>query len=505
MMHVPDAFAEKMQKLLGADYENYVRSFDENTVQAFRLNPLKPRPAEFLRRSACAPVPWCDTGFYYEGEGRLSQTPLYHGGVYYIQEPSAMAPASFLPVRPGDRVLDLCAAPGGKAAALAGRLGGQGLLVANDVSRSRCRALLKNLELAGVKNALITCEPPERLSRRFPFYFDSVLVDAPCSGEGMFRKDPAMAAAWSRQEVERYAALQKEILLSAAAMVRPGGHLLYATCTYSPEENEQAAEALLLGDPSFSLVELPRYPGVDEGHPAWSLSGEETLKYCRRFWHHRVRGEGQFAALFRRKNAETSVSGADEDMAARFETKARAGSVPLMEDELKTKAEAEYRSKKKNRSEMRNRAESNRKSSDGRGNSAFLETLAAFFGRDPRTFSSWEPRLLTVEERVFLLPEGAPDLSGLRVVRSGLCLGDWEKQRFTPSQALAMALSPESFPRTLKVPAEDIRVEKYLRGETVESEGEDGWVLVCADAWPLGWGKRSRGRLKNKLAPGWRK
>ena len=155
----------------------------------------------------------------------------------------------------------------------------------------------------GSKNALITCETPERLAERFAGYFDCVLVDAPCSGEGMFRKEPSMAAEWSPEEVRRYSDLQKEILGQAASMVRPGGYLLYSTCTYSPEEDEQVVETLLRGDnaETFRLESLPLYPGVDEGHPRWSKSGEESLRYCRRFWNHRVDGEGQFAALFKKE------------------------------------------------------------------------------------------------------------------------------------------------------------------------------------------------------------
>ena len=473
-MHLPKEYQKKMQRLLGEDYENYLGSFDKKYGQTFRINQLKTIPAEFLRRFAVKPGPWCGQGFYYEGQERLSLLPYYYGGAYYIQEPSAMAPASFLPVRPGDRVLDLCAAPGGKTTALAARMQGEGILIANDISISRCKALLKNMEMAGVGNAVITCESPEKLSGRFVGYFDAVLVDAPCSGEGMFRKDPSMAENWSEEEVNRYAALQKDILKEAAKMVRPGGHLLYSTCTYSPEEDEQIVETLLRTDNTFSLMELPLYDGVDQGHPEWSVSGDESLARCRRFWNHRVRGEGQFAALFRKK----------QDAAAEKEV-----------DETSEKEVCSRRQSLKNRR--------GRMTDAGRGAGCMTDEMREFLSGCLLRVT--EERLLFLDERVFLLPEHMPDLCGLRVVRSGLYLGDNKKNRFEPSQALAMALCPEKYRDKCMLEPGDARVEKYLRGETIQSEGEDGWTLVCAGQLPLGWGKRSRGTIKNKIAPGWRK
>ena len=354
---------------------------------------------------------------------------------------------------------------------------GEGILIANDISISRCRALLKNMEMAGIKNAVITCESPEHLSQRFAGYFDCILVDAPCSGEGMFRKEPSMAADWSPEEVQRYSTLQKEIVHAAARMVRPGGYLLYSTCTYSPEENEQVVETLLASGRDtdtenvqapfacakeadeegarglFQLEELPLYPGVDRGHPEWSRSGEESLTCCRRFWNHRVKGEGQFAALLRRVDETESREKAPGPFIA-----AQDGLTGEMRD---------------------------------------------FFAHCRLAVP--EERLQFLKERVFLLPEGCPDLSGLRVVRSGLYLGDCKKKRFEPGQALAMALRKEEYDNVLSLPLSDERVERYLRGETIQADGPDGWVLVCVEELPLGWGKSSRGNIKNKIEPGWRK
>lgn len=488
-MKLPEAFQEKMRGLLGEEYSQYSKGFEKGYGQTLRVNQLKTEPAEILRRFPVKPVSWCETGFYYEGEDRLSLHPYYYGGVYYLQEPSAMAPAAFLPVKPGDRVLDLCAAPGGKTTALAGKLRGKGVLIANDISISRCKALLKNMEMAGVKNAMVTCESPEKLHRYFRGYFDCILVDAPCSGEGMFRREPSMAADWSPEEVERYSSIQKEILSLAADMLRPGGYLLYSTCTYSPEENEQVVETLLQGEKGFRVVEIPecteefcRKNGVDQGHPEWSVTKEEQLKHCRRFWNHRVRGEGQFAALLQKNSEELERESRDEEKAEYF-----AQPPQRKKDRQLEKGGKRFKGKRKN------------------GMDGEMDREAMYRFLKECGLECPKERIQCIEERAFLLPEGLPPMEGLRIVRSGLYLGDCKKNRFVPGQALAMALKPEEYARSISLSPEDERVEKYLRGETIEAESEDGFVLVCVDGYPLGWAKASRGTLKNKYTPGWRK
>lgn len=465
-MNLPKQYEIKLRELLGDAYEQYLASFSERYGQTLRVNRFKAEPADFIRRFLLKEaVSWCDCGFYYEGEARLSAHPYYYAGVYYLQEPSAMAPAAFLPVEPGERVLDLCAAPGGKATALAAKLGGRGLLVANDISASRCKALLKNMEMAGVANSLITCEEPGRLSVRFPEYFDKILVDAPCSGEGMFRKEPAMAKNWSPEEVARYASLQAALLESAARMLRSGGMLLYSTCTFSPEEDERQVDHFLAAHPEFSLAPLPSFPGVEAGRhfPGMHTAPEEMVQ-CRRFWPHKLKGEGHFTALLQ-KREEADVSG------SRFDARGEIAEMPATRGRIP-------------------------------------ETLAVFLAEiNSEMFVDWERRLYFVGERAYLLPEGCPELSGLRLVRSGLYLGDVKKKRFEPSQALAMALREEAYPRTFSLPVEDARVERYLKGETLDMGADcpDGWVLFCVEEFPLGWGKCNRGRLKNKYNPAWRK
>ena len=462
-MNLPEDYQSKMQGMLGDEYPQYLDSFNHSYGQTLRVNQLKMEPADFIRRFLLnGQVSWCDTGFYYEGDERLSANPYYHAGIYYLQEPSAMAPAAFLPVESGDRVLDLCAAPGGKSTALAARLQGEGFLLSNDISASRCKPLLKNMEMAGVTNSVITCEAPEKLAGRFAGYFDKVLVDAPCSGEGMFRREPSMVKSWSAEEVKRYAVLQREILFHAAQMLRPGGYLLYSTCTFAKEEDEQTVEYFLEQHKDFSLQELPLCEGIEMGRVEWTLHGREDVRNCRRFLPHKVKGEGHFAALFKKEeSAESSFESVSGDCSIKEQKVSKEKIPEAMED----------------------------------------------FMRDIPDWKQWKKRIFFIKERAFLLPKHCPSLQGLRIVRSGLYLGDCLKKRFEPSQALAMALKSSEYKKSISFPAEDIRIEKYLRGETVEIDNTEikGWTLFCVDGFPLGWGKCNRGRLKNKYNPNWRK
>ena len=538
-----------MKDLLGREYPDYLNSFGTEYGQTLRVNRLKAEPADIVRRfllttgkegaedevsgkDLLEPVPWCPEGFYYQGEERLSLHPWYHAGVYYLQDPSAMAPAAYLPARPGDRVLDLCAAPGGKSTALAGKLQGEGILVANDISASRCKALLKNLEMAGVANMLITCETPERLADRFPGYFDAILVDAPCSGEGMFRKDPSMMKSWSPEEVCRYSMLQKEILSYAYAMLGPGGYLLYSTCTYSPEEDEEVVNDFISKYPDMKIVPIDD-PSEEEmmspepGQPEWvrladgTCGGSEELKYCKRFWNHKVRGEGQFAALLR-KDGEASRGydlshGESADLRPDPDTFSRKFSRKGKEGRKEDRRHGKKQGRKQepdqrgfgNRAGLRDRGSGrgSRKGTSGyvdnkqSGEEAAMRFLS---DADAGRLFDHEERLMRIGDQLYLLPKTLPPAGGLRIVRSGLLLGEIRKNRFEPSQALAMALHPEEYARVWNLTSQDDDVKRYLKGESIPCPVEKGYVLVCADGYPLGWGKCNGSRLINKYKPGWR-
>lgn len=452
-MKLPQEFTDRMREMLGEEeFARYEESLTEPRYNGLRVNTLKMAPEEFQKISPfdLAPIPWCPNGFYYKREENPAKHPYYHAGLYYIQEPSAMTPASFLPVEPGEKVLDLCAAPGGKTTELGAKLQKKGVLVSNDISISRTKALLRNIELNGIPNIVVLSEEPGKLSGRFHSYFDKILVDAPCSGEGMFRKDPLMVREWSPDKVEKYGALQKEIIIEAAKMLKPGGMMIYSTCTFAPEENEQTIEYLLEKFNEFSLVDLPLYDGFDQGHPEWSKTGREDLKKCRRLWPHRIKGEGHFVALLQKSRDCTP---------------------------------------KKLRTYSYHPSKMTRELTD------FLKEV---------NLNLDTKRIEIHEERVYYMPEELPDIKGLRIVRAGLFLGNLKKKRFEPSQPLAMAFSDEEGFRRVNLSVEDERLIRYLKCETINVEGENGNVLICVNNQPLGFGKLTNGVLKNKYRPSWR-
>ena len=288
---LPEAFLQRMEAQLGSEYPAFLESLERPRAVALRFNPMKgERPVLLF---VGAPVPWEPEGFYYDPETRPGLHVYHEAGVYYLQEASAMAPVALLDPKPGERVCDLCAAPGGKTTQIAGRMLGQGFLVCNEINPKRAKILSRNIERMGVANALVTNEHPETLASRFPGFFDRVLVDAPCSGEGMFRKEEAAVTDWSQETVQMCARRQREILNSAARLVGPGGRLVYSTCTFAPEEDEETVAAFLEAHPEFTPepVEAP-----------WFVPGENASY---RMWPHKLLGEGHFAAVLRKTQGES--------------------------------------------------------------------------------------------------------------------------------------------------------------------------------------------------------
>ena len=288
---LPEVFLQRMEAQLGSEYPAFLESLERPRAVALRFNPMKgERP---VLPFVGAPVPWEPEGFYYDPETRPGLHVYHEAGVYYLQEASAMAPVALLDPKPGERVCDLCAAPGGKTTQIAGRMLGRGFLVCNEINPKRAKILSRNIERMGVANALVTNEHPETLASRFPGFFDRVLVDAPCSGEGMFRKEEAAVTDWSQETVQMCARRQREILDSAARLVRPGGRLVYSTCTFAPEEDEETVAAFLEAHPEFAPepVEAP-----------WFVPGENASY---RMWPHKLLGEGHFAAVLRKTQGES--------------------------------------------------------------------------------------------------------------------------------------------------------------------------------------------------------
>ena len=455
MTNLPQEFLNKMKTLLGAEYEEFLASYDRPRNFGLRVNVGKISPEEFQKLAPfhLQPVPWTENGFYYTLEEDNSvlpaRHPFYYAGLYYLQEPSAMTPAAMLKVTPGEKVLDLCAAPGGKATELGARLHGKGLLVANDISASRAKALLKNIEVFGISNAFVTNETPAHLAGQFPEFFDKILVDAPCSGEGMFRKDPAVAKAWDAEKPFACAKQQKEIITQAANMLAPGGQMLYSTCTFSPEENEQVIAYLLDSREDMEVLELPQVEGFSRGI---------HLSRCVRIWPHKMNGEGHFLALLQKKGQKAAV-----------------------------------------KEEVTDRSTGNKKINS--------PEMQEFF-QDITMPINWN-RVEIRKDQAYYVPEETKGRTGLTFLRNGLYLGEIRKGRFEPSQSLAMALKKEEYASVVDLEASDERVMKYLKGETLEvgdlhSAREKGWQLVCVNGYPLGWGKLVNGTLKNKYHTGWR-
>ena len=287
---LPQVFLDRMKQQLGEEYPAFLNTLDRPRAVALRFNPLKGERPDL--QFVGDPVPWEPEGFYYDPDSRPGLHPFHEAGVYYLQEASAMAPVALLDPQPGEKVCDLCAAPGGKTTQIAGRMAGEGFLLCNEINPKRAKILSRNIERMGVANALVTNEHPQRLADRFVGFFDRVLIDAPCSGEGMFRKEEAAVTDWSQETVEMCARRQAEILHSGAQMVRPGGRLVYSTCTFAPEEDEWAVEAFLETHPEFSLeaVEAPWFDCVKPG--------------MYRMWPHKLLGEGHFAAVLRKNGGE---------------------------------------------------------------------------------------------------------------------------------------------------------------------------------------------------------
>lgn len=456
-LKLSEEYLNRMRDLLGEEeFSAYLKSFDEERLYGLRVNTAKVTPEAFpeLVSWDLKPVPWIPNGFYYEGTERPAKDPYYYAGLYYLQEPSAMTPAMLLPVEPGDRVLDLCGAPGGKSTELGVRLAGKGVLISNDISNSRAKALLKNLELWGISNICVTSETPDKLADVFGPWFDKILIDAPCSGEGMFRKDDDMVKSYEERGPEYYSEIQKEITDQAVRMLAPGGLLLYSTCTFSRCEDEEIICHILENHQEMELIRLPLFEGA---------SGGIGLDGCIRLFPHKIKGEGHFISLLRKNGggAERTAAGSRE----RSRTEPQGKKAPALPTEL----------------------------------TDFLALINREFE---------DSRIMIKNDSVYYLPENFVPAKELRYLRTGLLLGELKNKRFEPGQALAMTLHAEDFRQTISWKKEDDRVIRYLKGETISLTPEEGpvkgWCLVCVDGYPLGFAKGTGMALKNKYYPGWR-
>ena len=425
---LPDAFVIRMRQQLGNELTAFLHALEEPPVKGIRLNPLKPTDEAFQYCSE-KKIPWADDGFYLPENSGAGASILHAAGAFYIQEPGAMLPAAVLNAKPGEIILDLCAAPGGKSTQIGCVMQGRGTLVCNEPVPKRAQILSGNIERLGIPNAVVTCEWPDRLATRWPEAFDAVLVDAPCSGEGMFRRDPETRTEWTPEKAEGCAARQREILSAAARLVRPGGRLIYSTCTYNPAENEENARWFT---DQFNTYHLESFtlPGID---------APKGFYTC---YPHRLRGEGQFAALFRREGTGEANIPADRSLPA------------LSKEEM----------------------------------NAF--TIA---------FPSFPKPTHKLGKTLAYMPN-LPDLQGIKAIRTGLHLGEIRGKTAVPDHAAALCFQVPEVQQTDLSPDEAVR---FIAGETISGNAE-GWTLMRYRGLAIGWGKGSDGMIKNHYPKGLR-
>lgn len=453
-MNLPKSFIDRTRQMLGDEYERFADAFENEPIYAgIRVNTLRTDAHSAITDAfgTLEKVPWCDDGFYADKSQISGNHPYHMAGLFYFQEPSAMCAASALPIDEGDFVLDLCAAPGGKSTQAGAKLKNTGLLVANEIVKNRAEILSENIERMGLTTAIVTNESPDTLAQKYPCFFDKIIVDAPCSGEGMFRKEPQAVTEWSVEHTVSCGMRQKNILNSAVKMLKTGGMLVYSTCTFAPEENEKIAAYLI--DMGMEICDMPELDMLCEGKTEWSGTGYDMSK-TRRIFPHCQKGEGHFAALFRKIAIDEPPVQKSKKNNKKIDTTALDYAV------------GQYRKFEK-------------------------ETLKI----------TLDGEFVLFGDNLYLKPQGI-NIDKIRVVRCGLHLGVVKKNRFEPSHALALALKCDEV-TGISFTLDDMDLYKYLHGEVIPCD-KNGWCAVCVNGYALGWGKASGGMLKNHYPKGLR-
>ena len=459
---LPAEFKARMKLMLQDEYPAFLAAYEKERLYGLRYNPLKTERKTFIEKMpfSLEPIAWTKEGFYYRPEEQPGKHIYHEAGVYYIQEPSAMAVAEILQPSPGECILDLCAAPGGKTTQIAGKMAGRGLLVTNEIIPGRAKILSQNVERLGISNAVVCNETPERLAGIFPEFFDKILVDAPCSGEGMFRKDETAIAEWSPAHVAMCADRQMAILEQAAKMLRPDGVLVYSTCTFSAQENEGVISGFLHKHTDFSIEETAQENFFAPGRGEWAPNPAAGIGHTMRLWPHLIKGEGHFIAglkkadgLYVRPLPQSTKGMPQKD----DKTKP---CLQFLEEELGLSKETKVR---------------------------LLENA----------------HLISFGEHVYLVPGQMIPLKGIKVIRPGLHMGTNKKNRFEPSHALALYLTPDAVRNHYEMTQKE--AESYLRGETFAcEEKQKGWTLLSIDGYTIGFGKAAGGQMKNHYPKGLR-
>ena len=444
-MRLPDGYIQKYRKLMGSKAQSFLDSFNQEPLNGFRVNPLKAHLP--IEENLDQPIPWAKWGYYGKVHGR---TVDHQSGAVYSQEPSAMYVGMVVDPQPGDRVLDLCAAPGGKTTYLASLMANRGLLVANEIVPKRAKVLASNVERFGLKNTLVASESPTHLAKPFRKFFDKVLVDAPCSGEGMFRKNPQAIKYWDLNYPARCAKRPRLILTKAMQMLKPGGTMVYSTCTFAPEEDEQVV-AWLLNHYNLKAVPIRKNYGMVDGQPNWA-DGNSQLKRTVRLYPNLVKGEGHFIA--------------------------------------KLKDQRPLRSKR-----IKNHQTNNLNHYDRDRWQTFQRSNLIDFA--PKHLIKFGAQLYTFNPQI-------PRLNDLQVISPGLHLGTLKKHRFEPSYALALALHPHQVRHHLKISVNQWK--RYVHGDTLscDSNLSKGWYQLICQHQPIAFGKVVQGTVKNFFPKGLR-
>ena len=450
MKALPVDFENRMKNLLGDEFEAYKASLEEKPVRSFRINTDKISLKEFNKINIfnTEKIPYSLTGFYFDFE-KIGNHPYHHAGMIYVQEPGAMAPAECLQLKEDWLILDMCSAPGGKSTQLRNKLGENGILVSNEIIPSRCKILTSNVERLGLKNVITTCMDSERIARLYPKTFDFIMVDAPCSGEGMFRKEQIAIDEWSKENVEKCAVRQMEILENASKCLKNGGYIVYATCTFSLEENEMLIDEFLSNHPEFELVRVNEAVEKNTSDGIFFDGCKcENITFTRRVYPHKNKGEGQFMALLHNTDPERQT-------------------------ELK-------------------KSKSNNIKID-KTVFDFLDNVLTTYNKDNVKMNNDTP----------IYFNGDFDTTGATVYMKGITIGEIKKNYIQPHHQFFMAMS-DCFKRKIELTAESDEVKKYLFGEEFDTTCENGWAVVTINGCSLGGVKVVNGRAKNHYPKGLR-
>lgn len=449
MKTLPSEYLERMKNLLGDEFDDYINSLNEPPVRAFRVNTDKISMNDFNKINifSSSEIPYVENGYYLEYD-KIGNHPYHHAGMIYVQEPGAMAPVECIDINPNWKILDMCAAPGGKSTQLKNKLGDKGILVSNEIIPSRCKILTGNVERLGLKNTVTTCMDSSKIANSFPETFDLIMVDAPCSGEGMFRKEEIAVDEWSTENVIKCASRQAEILENASIALKKGGYIIYATCTFSLEENEMTVDNFLDNHPEFELVP------VKDSVKNYTADGINfngckctDINYTRRFYPHKNKGEGQFMAVLH-NTVEPSNS--------KSKTSVKQHKIDSVVFD-------------------------------------FLDDILESYDKTNVMMYNGNP--------VYFTPDF--DISNIKPFSCGVTIGEIKKNYIQPHHQFFMAMGND-FRRKIDFSADSESLKKYLHGEEIDVECENGWAVVTVDGCTVGGAKVSNGKAKNHYPKGLR-